>query len=494
MTTEEQSITLTQQQQQAFEAFQGFCRDNETRVFILTGYAGTGKTTLLRTFLHWLSSNDYKNESGFPKSIRGEIAKGYVPMASTGRAAKVLRDKIGQSATTVHSWIYSFNGFNQDIGKMAQSISDGVDDTGQLYLTFDFSPLENNIGTTIYIVDEASMISDTEVQPPTQALFGSGKLLGDLLNFDKNGKFVFVGDDCQLPPVNSVTSPALSAQYIEQHYNLKTTTATLTDIVRQDNDNDIILAASLMRHLCAEPPFVTKWGKFPLCGYNHIKVVADKEQLVSNYVSQVKQEGYEYTTLITRSNRSCTSLANFVRRQLDFTSPRLMVGELLLVTQNNLPTGLVNGDMVRVKSVGTSRMASQLTFLDVEVEEISTKRVYSAMLIEDILYSNASNLGQYEQKGLFIDFYKREKAKGVKEKSAQFNQDLNTDPFLNALRCVYGYAITCQKAQGGEWSKVYLDIPPKLSLHPQRDTYQWLYTAMTRASDTLCIANGFYLI
>lgn len=487
-------ITLTQQQQQAFETFKKFCHDNEARVFILTGYAGTGKTTLLHTFVKWLRNESYENEASLAKSLRGEVTKGFVPMASTGRAAKVLKDKIGQTASTVHSWIYNFKGFNQDIANVAQSIGNGVgvDDTGQLFLTFDFNP-QDNTGTTIYIVDEASMVSDTETKNPTQAIFGSGKLLGDLLSFDKKGKFVFVGDDCQLPPVNGDTSPALSPKYIENHYHLKVVAAKLTDIVRQGSDNDIIIAASRIRQLCFSTLPILKWTKFPLLGYNHIKVLTDSEQLVSNYVAEVKLNGYNSTTLITRSNRSCTTLANDVRQRLGFTNHNIMVGELLLITQNNLLTGLVNGDMVKVRAVGARRMKAQLTFIDVELEEISTKRVYRTMLIEDLLYSNAINLGQYEQKGLYIDFYYREKDRGIKEKSEQFRHDLMTDPFLNALRCVFGYAITCHKAQGGEWSKVFLDIPPKLSLYAKRDAYQWLYTAMTRASDTLYISNGFYL-
>lgn len=490
----EQKITLTQQQQQAFEAFQKFCRNNQARVFILTGYAGTGKTTLLHTFVKWLASHEYKNEAGMMKSLRGEITEGFWPMASTGRAAKVLKDKIGQSASTVHSLIYNFKGFNQDISNVAQDIGNGtgIEDNGQLYLKFDFNP-QNNSGTTIYIVDEASMVSNTETKNPTQAIFGSGKLLSDLLRFDKNGKFVFVGDDCQLPPVNGDASPALSPKYIESHYHMKVIAAKLTDIVRQDSDNDIIMAAGRIRQLCFSTQPILKWTKFPLLGYSHIKVLTDQEQLISKYVAEVRQHGYNATTLITRSNRSCTTLANVVRQRLGFTNHTLMVGELLLVTQNNLTTSLVNGDMVKVKAVGARRIKAQLTFVDVEVEEISTKRLYRTMLIEDLLYSNASNLGQYEQKGLYIDFYFREKAKGITEKSEQFRNDLMADPFLNALRCVFGYAITCHKAQGGEWSKVFLDIPPKLSLYAKRDAYQWLYTAMTRASDTLYISNGFYL-
>ena len=116
------------------------------------------------------------------------------------------------------------------------------------------------------------------------------------------------------------------------------------------------------------------------------------------------------------------------------------------------------------------------------------------MLIEDILYSSYVNLTQEQQKDLFIDFYRREREKGIKEKDDRFRHDLMNDPYLNALRAVFGYAITCHKSQGGEWNKVFVDIPRWMSHQPDRRTYQWLYTAMTRASETLYVANDFFIV
>lgn len=116
------------------------------------------------------------------------------------------------------------------------------------------------------------------------------------------------------------------------------------------------------------------------------------------------------------------------------------------------------------------------------------------MLIEDILYSSYVNLTQDQQKNLFIDFYRQERAKGIKEKDRMFRHDLMNDPYLNALRAVFGYAITCHKSQGGEWKKVFVDIPRRMSHRPDRSTYQWLYTAMTRASEMLYVANDFFIV
>ena len=487
-------MNLYPQQQKAMEAMKAFTKSAEDRVFILSGYAGTGKTTLLRAYTEWLEKEHYVN-AATGSMLKGADMNKYIPMASTGRAAKVLRDKIGQGATTVHSTIYFYKGFNQDLEKLTQTIDKnvGVDKTGQLFLTFGFEPIEQ-LSRTVYIIDEASMISDTATKNPTQALFGSGKLLEDLLHYDPNGKFVFVGDDCQLPPIEGDLSPALSADYISQCYGLSVKTAVLTDIIRQKNDNDIIIAANKMRELCENPPRV-KWGQFPFRGYSHINVLSSQRQLVDQYVDEIRQKGYDSATLITGSNKSCVSLGTLIRQALGYTQSQLMKGELLLVTQNNLSTGLMNGDLVVVKSVGDrQQVRANLTFLNVEVEELASKRTHSIMLIADILYSSYVNLTQEQQKDLFIDFYRRERKKGIKEKDNKFQYDLMNDPYLNALRAVFGYAITCHKSQGGEWNKVFVDIPRRMSHEPDRCTYQWLYTAMTRASETLYVANDFFIV
>lgn len=487
-------ITLTNQQKAAFDKLKTFSKSVGSRVFILSGYAGTGKTTLLKTFISWLCEQGYINRTHVSDIEREVLDKQFVPLASTGRAAKVITDKTNYPATTVHSWIYRFKGFNQDIGKMVEAIerNNNIDNTGQLLLDFGFTPLEHHTGHTVYIVDEASMISDVASSNPIQAKFGSGMVLHDLLKYDSCGKFIFVGDNCQLPPINSCDSPALMPEYIKRTYHLPVTTSTLTEIVRQGKGNDIILSSEKMRQLCDNPPNVT-WGKFPLKGYEHIKIVRSKIELINRYVDDVKQNGYEASILITGSNKNCNILSANVRKQLGFADTRVMVGELLLVTQNNLPTGLMNGDLVKVKSIGNRIERAHLTFIDVEVEELVTKKVYHTLLIENLLYSNNINLTQDEQKNLFIDFHCRERDKKVKQGEADYNRDLMHDTYLNALRAVYGYAITCHKSQGGEWHNVYLDIPRYLSHNPKSSNYQWVYTAMTRASDTLYIADDFFI-
>jgi superfamily I DNA/RNA helicase len=167
---------------------------------------------------------------------------------------------------------------------------------------------------------------------------------------------------------------------------------------------------------------------------------------------------------------------------------------LLLVTQNNQISGLLNGDLVVVEQVrGVRHHRAGLSFLQVEVRELVTERRVSQLLIEDIPYSRMPNLTQIEQKALFIDFYRRMKDLGIKQDDPRFSERLYDDVFLNALRCVFGYTLTCHKAQGGEWDEVFLDIARNLMLEAQPAAYQWAYTAVTRAKKQLHIVDDFYI-
>lgn len=470
-------LILTKSQERAFIQLISFINSSEYSVFILNGYAGTGKTTLMRLFIDELNKTNTQ----------------YSLLASTGRAAKILSNIVGTEAKTVHSKIYTYNDFNQDIASIVEKRErSGIDDTGQLLLQFTLNPISNCDNTIYYIVDEASMISDEVDTSVSQALFGSGRLLKDLFDYDKNGKFIFVGDLCQLPPIKQSFSPSLSVEYLTRNYNCKATEVDLTDIARQSPDNDIIIASKRVRELYKSPPIV-KWGKFPLKNYKNIKLFPDQVTLISDYISKIKGSKYESSTFICYSNKSCNTFNSIIRSLLGFSSSSIQVGDLLLITQNNYPTGLMNGDMVLVQEVGFKEMRAQLTFINVNVKELFSQKTYSLLLIAEILYSDQVNLSQTQQKELFIDFYKRMKKEGYRQKDPFFKQSMQSDPYINALRAVYGYALTCHKAQGGEWDNVYLDIPKKMAHLPKKDTYQWLYTAMTRAKKQLNTIDGFWI-
>lgn len=470
-------FSLTPDQKRVFNSLVSFIEDNRQKVFILCGYAGTGKTTMM-------------------KSLIAELDKRAIPYslhASTGRAAKILSNATGSTATTVHSLLYRFADFNQDLDEFDKETIK-KEKNGQLLLQFEVTKVKRNDTEQfkIYIIDEASMISDIEDKNPTQAMFGSGKLLRDLLAYDPKGKFVFVGDIAQLPPIKSTFSPALSPKYISDNYSISCRYEQLTQIVRQNDDNALVKVASNMRQLFANPPQV-KWGKFPMRNCSTIKLVNSQIELVNKYVEDIKCNGFNHCTMIARSNNLSNQITKTIRPALGISTWDVAVGDLLMVTQNNLLTGLMNGDMVKVIQIGTRSKQAGLTFLQVEIEELFSGKRYSQLLIEDILYGQQTNLMQSQQQQLFMDYFYRMRDNGIKQKSKLFKDGMFSDEHLNALRAVFGYVLTCHKAQGGEWENVYIDIPRNLSFNPTAETYQWLYTAITRTRSRLFVVDDFYI-
>lgn len=479
-------IVLTKGQKEIFNAIKNFANDKLQKVFILKGYAGTGKTTLVKVIV------DYFAEKSIP----------YKLLATTGRAAAIMSDVTSQEAKTIHSMIYTYKDFNQNVEEIINTIDrSGVDSTGQLYLNFELEALTDEARPqTVYIVDESSMLSNVASKEVSQAVFGSGRLLSDLLSYDNKGKFIFVGDVCQLPPIDQTSSPALSSVYFNQELDILALSMELRDIVRQKEANDIIKASIKIRELYAQSPevatkgFRTVWGKMPLRGYENIKIYPELKTFLDTYISFVKEHGYNYATLICDSNKRATTLSSFVREKLGYKGA-VQENDLLLVTQNNNLSGLINGDFVVVKKVSpTIIQRACLSFRQVEVEDISTGNKYSQLLIEDVLCSGQPNLDKIQQKSLTLDFVRRMTRKGLKQKDQEFKDRMFDDPFYNALRCVCGYAITCHKSQGGEWPHVFVDLGKgRIMANPTKASYQWMYTAMTRAKEKLHIVDGFYI-
>lgn len=476
-TTNATTFNFTAGQQSAFNQFNKFLDSPVTRVYILRGYAGTGKTTLTKSFIKELEKREKK----------------YVLLASTGRAAKILANATNCPTSTVHSLIYKFTDLNQDMEQLVdENGNQKADNTGQLYLNFALAPVDDD-QDCVYLVDEASMIADKEDDEICQAMFGSGKLLSDLLNYDPNGKFVFIGDACQLPPVNQDLSPALSPDYFLKNYGLKAMQTELTDIVRQSKDNDITLSAQQLRRLYFHPQTWT-WAKFPFRGYKNIHILSSTAELYREYLKVVKEKGYNEATLLSYSNKQCHLVTDIVRPALGIRQKNLSPGDLLLVTQNNYISALMNGDLVTVEEVAGTEKRAGLTFVNVTVKEMFTKKEYTQLLITEVLNGYMTNITPAQQKALYIDFFVRMKKKGIKQKSYDFKRAMTRDPYLNAIRAVYGYALTCHKAQGGEWNKVFLDIPRNLPRIEKPYVYQWIYTAMTRASQELYVVNDFWIM
>lgn len=473
------NIVLTCGQQNAFDALKSFLGD-DSKVFILKGYAGTGKTTLMRKLISEMQKR------GLSFSL----------LASTGRAAKILSNATGCESKTIHSEIYTFADLNQDLEKVVETReATSIDSSGQLFLNFELTPKDNTDNETanFYIIDEASMISDCIDKSSTQALFGSGRLLTDLFKYDNRGKFIFVGDICQLPPVSQSISPALSSDYIRNTFGYSCQEIELTEVVRQSAEIDIVRSAQKMRKLFYYPqPW--KWAKFPMRGYKDIHILNSQTTLISEYIKRVNESGYNSATLLCFSNKQCDITTQLLRPSFGHYSHTLEKGDLILVTQNNLISGLMNGDLGVIEDVVIQEKRAGMTFLKVAVKELFTQKTYSQLMIADVLYGNLTNLTQSQQKELYIDFYYRMKDKGIKQKSSMFKQCMMTDPYLNALRAVFGYALTCHKAQGGEWDYVYLDIPKQVPALEKPYVYQWIYTAMTRAKKGLFIVDDFWVM
>ncbi len=467
---------LKPQQQKAFNALSAFIESKSERVFILKGYAGTGKTTLMSGLIKKLE------EKGIPFSL----------LASTGRAAKILSEKTKTTANTVHSHIYVFNELSEDLEEVSKLHQDSkVDYKGQITLLFNMVPI-TSFSEKIYIVDEASMISNQTDNNSSFAKFGSGDLLGDILSYDTKGKFIFVGDPCQLPPINQMNSPALSASDIFSKYNLEAKEYEMTDIVRQEGTSGIIEASFKLRQLYYSNPNV-KFASLPVKGYPNIKIENSHVGMLNQYIQRVKNEGSLNCTLICQTNKHCSDLNKIIRSSLHQNSERICEGDLLMVTQNNYLSSLVNGDQIEVKKIGKSEYRCGLSFVQVEVEEIHSNDKYNLLLIEDILYSTQTNLNAKQHKDLMIDYFQRMKEKGVIQKSNAFKDMMLKDPYLNALKCVYGYALTCHKSQGGEWDEIFLYLDNKIHGIPKPSIYQWFYTSLTRAKEKIYVVNDWFI-
>ena len=481
-------IRLTTSQENVLKQLLAFVNNSTNSVFILKGYAGTGKTTLMRYLIQELE----------------RIQKDYRLLASTGRAAKVLANLSNRngSTSTIHAMVYSFNGLSKEYDEKEEPV---VDKDGQLFLVFEPTKLdEREVPETIYIIDEASMVSDVVTKNITQAKFGEGRLLKELLDYDKRpeSKFIFVGDPCQLPPIEEYYSPALMKDYFQETFRMNAQDAQLTEIMRQKGTCDIIDASKLIRGLYNQAPNYISvygsqrlWGFLPFRQYKDIQLHPNLESMIDDYVRKVKSDGLNSAICICRSNNACSKLSATIREKLGFAHGRIQVGDLLMVIQNNIPTGLMNGDMITIEELGpVTQTRAGLTFREVTVKELFTQKSVKTLIIEEIVNQSRLNLDSAQQQALFIDFIIRMRDIGITQKeSRRFNHAMFNDPYLNALRCVYGYAVTCHKSQGGEWEDVYVHVPRNITLNPIKETYQWIYTSMTRAKNTLHMVDDFFI-
>lgn len=430
--------------------------DHRESAFVLNGYAGTGKTSLVGALVKALKAG------GVPTQL----------LAPTGRAAKVFSSMAGQRASTIHRRIYRLDG--------PPGVGAGV--------SLGVNPVEN----CVFIVDEASMIGDE----PGEGFGAGGSLLLDLIEYVYGGaggcKLIFVGDTAQLPPVGSDRSPAMDTTYL-RGLGLTVAGAQMTSTVRQQRGSEILTNATRLRKQMLQSPIPApefSWG-------DDVDTVAGFDLLDSLQTAYAHEGGIDDTILITRSNRGATTANLAIRNEVLGRQEELVVGDRLMVVKNNYlwakgVKGLdfvANGDMVEVLSIEGKETVFGVRFADVTLKPTGEddSLTFSAKIALDTLFSPfpAFDPGAWRQ------FYaERLAAMPVGMSPSDVRRVLRTDPYVNALQVKYGYAVTCHKAQGGQWSDVFVDIGG-LGVLPGGDLelHRWLYTAVTRARRRLHLVN-----
>ncbi|MFK2636400.1 ATP-dependent RecD-like DNA helicase [Bacteroides fragilis] len=428
---------------------------NDT-VFVLRGYAGTGKTSLVGALVKAMDKLQQKS----------------VLLAPTGRAAKVFSAYAGHPAFTIHKKIYRQQSFSNEVSN--------------------FSINDNLTTHTLYIVDEASMISNEGL---SGSMFGTGRLLDDLVEFVYSGvgcRLLLMGDTAQLPPVGEEQSPALATEALKG-YGLNVIEVDLTQVVRQVQSSGILWNATQIRQLIAEDECFSL-PKIKVSGFPDIQVVRGDE-LIDTLTGCYEKDGMDETIVVCRSNKRANIYNKGIRAQILYREDELNTGDLLMVAKNNYfwtekykeMDFIANGEIAVVRRVRRTRELYGFRFAEVLLAFPDQNDFeLEANLLLDTLHSDAPALPKTENDRLFysvLEDYvditvKRERMKKMK-----------ADPHYNALQVKYAYAMTCHKAQGGQWQNVFLDQGYMSDEYLTPDYFRWLYTAFTRASKTLYLVN-----
>lgn len=467
------AIKFNPQQQEAFNRLKGFVKQNTINTFILKGYAGTGKTLLIQHLAEYLTKEKIN----------------YNLMATTGRAAGVLRGRTDLPTSTIHSVLYRFASVEGDDDSIPDDASPDLFGDMQLH----FYPVEQLEKNCIYIIDEASMLASVPDDKSSYAVFGTGSLLLDFLKAAGRNKVIFVGDPAQLPPVHQNTSPALELDWLRKQGRV-VAEAKLTQIMRTDEDNDILQMAQEVRNQIGEIAF-SKWIKLPAKNRKKCKVVQDTQSLFLEYYAHYVQFGEKGSIAIAPSNRLCNQLnIQFRQRLFSYRNNILEVGEILMVNQNNYLVPLTNGDFVKVLSLGEISEKAHLKFQNVRIKQLETGKEFEIKLALDCLGNYNGNLTMDQQRNLMIDFSKRMRERNIRPKTEQYNSAMRTDPYLNSLRAGYGYVVTCHKSQGGEWEYVFLFLDKSMYAYMEPDVMRrWWYTAITRTKQQVYLQEGWWL-
>ncbi|MCK9626394.1 MAG: AAA family ATPase [Bacteroidales bacterium] len=448
------NFTPTLCQEKLFSSLACFVtQKDDSDILVVSGYAGTGKTSAIASFVKTLHQFQYK----------------YVLLAPTGRSAKVLSNFTNDKAYTIHKHIYR-----------QKSLKDGV---GQFKLNV------NKAKDTFFIVDEASLIT---INGGTNNIFGSGDLLDDLITFVKNGvdnKLIIIGDKGQLPPIGLSASPALDLEYMKRFG--KIFFSELTSVVRQANESGILKNATIVRNMIEGNN--NSVPKLIIDGFNDVENISGGD-LIGKLGDSIDKFGLDNVIVLCRSNKRANRYNSGIRSTILFREEKVTKGDKLMVVKNcyqfleNIPEldFIANGDVAELIKIskyeikyGINFAEAILSFPDYNDVEITAK------VILDTLESETPSLSPEIQKRLFEGVY--EDYAEIKSKRKRFLA-VREDAYFNALQVKYASAITCHKSQGGQWPCVFIDNPfwnEEISI----DDLKWLYTAITRAVNKVFFVN-----
>jgi ATP-dependent exoDNAse (exonuclease V) alpha subunit len=466
-------FNLNTKQKAVFKQLIDFIDSESHDTFILNGFAGTGKTFLIQHFAKHLEKEKHK----------------FLLIASTGRAAAVLKGKTGLPTNTIHGQLYGFSNIEgEDENIPADAPNEAY---GQMKLIF--SPKQQIEKGCLYIVDEASMLGSESGPETSFANFGSGLLLPDLLKAINKNKIVFVGDPCQLPPINQSISPALNKNWLSQH-NRKVTVATLDEIMRTAKNNDILTLAADVRSGIGKAKS-ENWTKLKALYRNNCTIHENNNELFEAYFNRFSRNDIKNCIAIARKNEICQNINVAFRKKLfPITNNLINEGELLMVSQNNYLVPLSNGDFVKVLKVGKSNMYAGLHFTSIKVLHVETEQEFDIKIVQEPFVNGSANLNTHQQRALMIEFSRKMKKQNIKPKSEIYLERMKKDEYLNCLRATYGYAVTCHKAQGGEWDHVYLFLDKSMYGAMKNDELlRWWYTAITRTKKQLHLHYEWWL-
>jgi len=424
-------------------------------IFLLKGYAGTGKTTTISAMVQALE----------------ELKIRTILLAPTGRAAKVLSMYTHQIAYTIHKQIYR-----------QKSSKDGF---GNFMLD------KNMYSNTFFVIDEASMIANQSID---KSVFGTGQLLNDLLEYVYNGKhckIILIGDTAQLPPVGNPVGPALDKSYFEG-LRYTVTEIELTEVVRQTENSGILYNATLIRNIIAAKSI--EYPKFKLDGFSDMQRLGGAD-LIEELNSAYEKYGLNQTIVICRSNKRANLYNAGIRSQILWREEQLAVGDYLMIVKNNYfwlhdfeaVDFIANGDIAKVTRIFRYHDKYDYHFVDVSLEFIDYENIeIDARILLDTLTLETASLKSEDNKKMFYTIL--EDYAEIKPKEQQYLK-VRSNKFFNALQVKYAYAVTCHKAQGGQWKAVFIDQGYFTDEMLNIDYLRWLYTALTRSTEKVYLVN-----